>query len=297
MRLFSNKKLLVTHNGSFHADDVFAAATLLLVYPDAKIMRTRDPIIIKKGDIVFDVGREYDPSKGRFDHHQEGGAGKRENGIPFAAFGLVWKTYGEKLSVPDAAAAIDKKLVSFIDAGDNGVDLFEFKTTVGNFGISDIIGGFNRQDVSEEEIYKIFLKVVSLAQDVIRNEIHGAEEFIEAKKVIEETYQKMSDKRLLVLDKEINKVILNAILPQFPEVLFVVQPYDNNTFALRAARKNPGSFENRKNLPSAWAGKVHEELQKITGVSDALFCHNSLFVAIAKTKEGTLRLAELALNN
>ena len=56
--------------------------------------RTRDEERITKADYVFDVGGIYDPSINRFDHHQPGGAGKRENDIPYAAFGLVWKTYG-----------------------------------------------------------------------------------------------------------------------------------------------------------------------------------------------------------
>ena len=39
-------------------------------------------------DIVIDVGGQYDPDAGRFDHHQRGGAGERENGIPYSSFGL-----------------------------------------------------------------------------------------------------------------------------------------------------------------------------------------------------------------
>ena len=45
-----------------------------------------------------------------------------------------------------------------------------------------------------------------------------------------------------------------------------------------------------------WAGKKDEELQKITGVSDALFAHRKLFMAAAKSKEGALKLAKIALN-
>jgi uncharacterized UPF0160 family protein len=38
-----------------------------------------------------------------------------------------------------------------------------------------------------------------------------------------------------------------------------------------------------------------EELQKISGVSDATFCHRGLFLAGAKSKEGAIKLAEIAL--
>ncbi|MCE9517420.1 MYG1 family protein [Candidatus Nomurabacteria bacterium] len=95
MSFFTKKKILVTHNGTFHADDVFATATLsLLLDGNIKVIRTRDPKIIASADYVYDVGGEYNLYKNLFDHHQKGGAGKRENGIPYAAFGLVWKSYG-----------------------------------------------------------------------------------------------------------------------------------------------------------------------------------------------------------
>ena len=46
---------IVTHNAKFHTDDVFAVATLLVLYPDAKIIRTRDEALVKTADIVVDV--------------------------------------------------------------------------------------------------------------------------------------------------------------------------------------------------------------------------------------------------
>jgi uncharacterized UPF0160 family protein len=88
-----NKKVkIVTHSSEFHADDVLAVAVVCL-YLDKKganyeIIRSREKDLINKGDYVLDVGGVYDISKNRFDHHQIGGAGVRENGIPYAAFGL-----------------------------------------------------------------------------------------------------------------------------------------------------------------------------------------------------------------
>jgi len=39
-----------------------------------------------------------------------------------------------------------------------------------------------------------------------------------------------------------------------------------------------------------------KELQKVTGVADAIFCHRSLFLAVVKSKEGAIKLAELTLS-
>src|SRR5262245_29811405 len=124
------KVKLVTHNGSFHADDVFAAATLELMLEKNgetyEITRTRDEEIIKSGDYVFDVGSEYDEAKNRFDHHQPGGAGKHANGAEYSSFGLVWKKFSESLcKSAEEAKIIEAKLVSPVDASDNGMDLVQ----------------------------------------------------------------------------------------------------------------------------------------------------------------------------
>lgn len=48
--------IIATHNGKFHADDVFGVALLTDLYPDATIVRTRDPQMLDTADIVLDVG-------------------------------------------------------------------------------------------------------------------------------------------------------------------------------------------------------------------------------------------------
>jgi uncharacterized UPF0160 family protein len=56
-----NQKFIVTHDGRFHCDDVCAVGFLLLLpeYKNCIIVRTRNEDIIKKGDIVVDVGGVY----------------------------------------------------------------------------------------------------------------------------------------------------------------------------------------------------------------------------------------------
>lgn len=92
-------------------------------------------------------------------------------------------------------------------------------------------------------------------------------------------------------------ILLSAILPEFPEPLFVVRPRPGGNWGLNAIPKQAYSFENRKTLPGDWAGLRDEELAAATGVSDAIFCHNGLFLAVTKTKEGALALAKIALES
>ena len=123
-----DKKIVIaTHDGMFHSDDVFAVAALLIMLDGApvvtNIMRTRETEAIVKADFVVDVGGEYSAEKNRFDHHQIGGAGARENTVPYASFGLVWKKFGTEIT-GEVSGAVDRHLVSAIDAHDSGVDLY-----------------------------------------------------------------------------------------------------------------------------------------------------------------------------
>ena len=49
-----------SHSGNFHADDVFAVAALILMHPEYRILRSRDPEIWKECDYLVDVGGVYD---------------------------------------------------------------------------------------------------------------------------------------------------------------------------------------------------------------------------------------------
>ena len=88
---------IATHNGTFHADDVFGVAVLMLLHPHAELVRTRDARRIAEADFAVDVGGEWDVARGRFDHHQRGFSGARPNGVVYASAGLVWAAFGVTL--------------------------------------------------------------------------------------------------------------------------------------------------------------------------------------------------------
>ena len=294
-----SKRKLITHNGTFHADDIFACATLSILLDkkkqNFKIIRTRDSKIIESGDYVFDVGGIYDTDSNKFDHHQKGGAGKRENGIEYSSFGLVWRKFGEELcGSKKAMERIDKKLVAPIDAHDNGIDLVENKNEISPYLIQDFFKAMRptwRENNLDED--KIFNQAVLVAKEHLLRIIKRAQDFFLAEDIVISVYNNSKDKRIIILDKDYPS---REIVGSFPEPLFVIHPREtDNTWGVGTVRKDIRSFENRKNLPQAWAGLKDEELQKVTGVSDAIFCHRALFLAVAKSKEGAIKLAELAL--
>ena len=119
-------KRAFTHAGKFHADDVFSSALLKMIYEDIKIERGFKVPEDFDG-IVFDIGF------GKFDHHQADRE-VRENGIPYAAFGLLWREYGKLFLEGDAFLEFDEKFVQPMDESDN---------TGCKHEISDLIDKFN----------------------------------------------------------------------------------------------------------------------------------------------------------
>ncbi len=289
----------VTHNGIFHTDDVFSAALLELVLArPIQLCRTRDEKIIAEGEYVFDVGGVYEPAKHRFDHHQVGGAGKRENGIPYAAFGLLWKEYGRKLCGSDSVAQkIEEKLVMPIDAIDNGVSISKsLVSDISAYEIDDVVNSFRptwKEDESDMDLRFSF--AAALAKNILEREIKKAQDAEEAQQFVDKFYQEASDKRIIIMDR---KYPFQDTLEKYPEPLYVVHPVAvDDTWRVYTMRRERNSFHNRKDLPVSWAGKRDGELAAVTGVPDATFCHNGKFLAVAKSKEGALRLAGLAVKN
>ncbi|MDO8591058.1 MAG: MYG1 family protein [bacterium] len=293
------KVLIVTHDGMFHADDIFAVATLLFVLDTAPvvttIVRTRDEDLIHKADFVVDVGAVYDSEKNRFDHHQVGGAGQRADGIPYASFGLVWKKFGKNIAGSEGVASVvDQNLVASIDADDNGVETY--KKILADTG-PYIIGNYFHNirptwQEGTEMLDERFLEAVGVARQVLKREVAHSKALVEAENLVRKAYDASSDKRLIVLDAFYP---YEKTLATFSEPLFVVFPRLDGSWNVKTIRDDTVSFKNRKDLPEAWAGKHDAELVKVTGVPDAIFCHNSRFVAVAKSKKGAIKLAELAL--
>jgi len=294
-------KKLITHNGAFHADDIFATAALEMMLEaegeSYELIRTRDEAVLKTGDYVYDVGGIYDEDKNRFDHHQVGGAGRGPENIEYSSLGLVWKKFGEKLAGSKRAAdIIEKNLCAPIDAWDNGFDLVENKHEITPFYLQNVFSTmmptWKEMDINIDEV---FLKCVEIAKIILERTIKQAQDILEGEEAVISIYNNSDDKKIIILDKNYP---FEYILANLPEPLFVVYPRKaNNDWGVRTVRSDMKSFVNRKNLPKIWAGLKDDELQNVTGVRDAVFCHRTLFVAVAKSKVGAVKLAQIAVES
>ena len=239
------KKVVVTHSGGYHADDVFACAALSLLYKDhIKILRSRDPEIIVQGDIVLDVGGEYDPARGRFDHHQIGGAGIRPNGIPYASFGLIWKEFGEQIGGSQyVQEIIENKLVLGIDANDNGIniskDVFE---GISKYSLNNVIAIFlpTWKEAGQGLEDKAFTKAVALAKLILASEIKQAKEIEEKQTFVDRVYDQAPDKKVLVFDEYISRHDVNHCLKDKKDAIYAIVPrHDKTQWNIHAVGRVP----------------------------------------------------------
>ena len=289
-------KKIVTHDSSFHTDDVFAVATLLLLIGEAEVIRSRDPEVHVTADYLVDAGMEYNPSIHHFDHHQPGGAGVRENAIPYASFGLVWKEYGEELAGGEREAElIDRELVQPIDAHDNGVSIAEYKFKgIREYTIGDFFNSFI-ESRDHDHLNTVFMRVVDIARDLLKREILIAKRAIINEDKILALYNASPDKRVVILSEELFG--WREVLGETPEALYAIYPRPDGKWSLGCvpdlSKSRYGVL--RKPLPLEWAGKKDKELERVTGVEGALFAHRNRFMATVKTKEGAIALAQKAL--
>jgi uncharacterized UPF0160 family protein len=289
---------VATHDGSLHADEVFAIAALSLLGEPLEIVRTRDEAVLAASDVRVDVGFRSDPATGDFDHHQKGGAGERPNGVRYASFGLVWRAHGERICGGDAevAARLDEVLVQGVDANDTGQAIVgPIVDGARPMTVSGVIGAFNptwEEELTREEEDARFAEAVALAARILEREIVAARAARRARRLVETAVANADDPRIVVLDR--NVPWKEVVVTQAPDALFVVYP-KRQGWGLEAVPRELGSFENRRDLPEAWAGLGGAELANVTGVEDVLFCHAKRFLAVARSREAIDALADHAL--
>lgn len=290
----SERFVAVTHNGKFHADEVFATAVLMHLYPELSVIRSRSTTAIESADFVYDVGGAYDHHTKRYDHHQNG-ALKREDGLTRSAFGLIWLHYGKAYCNNDEAVwnAIDKKLVRGIDAGDNGESRAIRDSRAPEFDISQVIELFNPIPDKYDEIADAqFALAVGYASTIlsrlterIRSELDCADEVHAARSSPTSSYA--------IID---HVVLMSEAIAELDGLEYVMFPDDtNNTWQVYAVPEPGAPFTQKRPFPEQWAGLRDEEFSSVAGVQDAIFCHKKRFLVVAGSRAGAQQLLEKAL--
>ena len=291
----------VTHDGTFHADDVFAHAVLKAALPAVELVRTRDPALIERGDIVFDVGGIYDPERRRYDHHMRERP-LRQDGTPYSSVGLVWRDYGrhalpalvgrptlEPECLERVWREIDAGWILQIDRADNGVE------PAGPGHLSAIIEAMNPVWDGADGTYGAFLQASALAGTILSRACLHAEAEARAVRLVLEAAKASDDPRIVVLERKLpwEAAVFEKGLG---EVLFVLYPSeDGRAWYVRTVPPEPNSFGQRLPLPEAWRGLNDAAFRAASGIEDGLFCHPSRFICGARSRASAIELARRAI--
>ncbi len=284
---------VVTHSGSFDPDDVLAVAAvqLYLGEENTKVIRSRDMSVINEADWAVDVGGIYDVTTKRFDHHQNG-VPMRENGVPYSAFGLIWREYGREIAgSPEAALEIEERLVQPIDAADNHISVCrQNHPEITPFLFFDVIDTFKPAWGSDETFDSGFVHALDFARNLLKRMIAQVKGHQIMGSFIKTTYSSAEEKEVLVFERPVARNVFTG----FEEVKVVVSPVhatDVGGWMAATVPEDLHEFKNRAAFPDAWAGLVDEELVAVSGIDGAVFCHKDRYVFVAKTKEAALAAA------
>lgn len=277
----------ITHGGVGHGDDALAAALAFLCGLITRLARVFSlPEKLPENCIVFDVGGEYNPKGGRFDHHQKDFTETREGDlVKYSSAGLLWKAYGHLLCPDERVwAAVDARLFRGVDAVDNG------QAVLGDcMSLSSIVSSFNPEWDEETDSNACFKEAVRLCVGVLKRTIRHEEAVVAAKDLVD-----------AAIDAAEGQI---CVLPRFApwqayvedtNLLYVVFPSNRGGYNVQAVavyKDGAPTFETRKGLPLRWRGLRGADLAEVCGVADATFVHPAGFIGGANSLEGALAMA------
>jgi uncharacterized UPF0160 family protein len=298
-------ELLITHSGGFHADELLSSVVLTRLFPDAHLRRSRDKQMITPtpDKIIYDVGGAYDADLQIFDHHQRPGP-LREDGEPFSSFGLIWAHYGREylsaMNVPDGDieaihAKFDGKFVLPIDQLDNGAMEPSVAGPLSILTLPSLLGSLKPvfDDTSPTANDDAFFTALPIARCFIEAQIRNLAAKARAQSIVAEAIENAGTSPILELPMGMPyRSVLEKM--EADHILFVVHPRGED-WTLGGIKLSGDTFEQRADLPAAWAGLTDEALEQASGVVGAKFCHNARFLAVAHSREAILKMSELAV--
>lgn len=267
-----------THSGVFHADDVFSTAFLKMLNPNIEITRGRDYQIPENYDgIVYDIG--YQRGYSQYDHHQRDNE-VRPNGVPYAAFGKLWRDFAPMLFTEEQCAKFDAEFVQPLDNAD---------CTGTKDSLSSVIATFNPTwEMSGAENQR-FKDAVQFATAILEKQFESIRAIEHAHDIVQEALD----------SKENGVVYLDSFAPwqdmaiQDKNALFVVWPSARGGYNIQGVPLSVTDKTLRIPFPDEWLGKQPAELA--TYAEGLTFCHAGNFLAVADTLEHAQNVAQIAI--
>lgn len=258
-----------THAGFFHADEVTGFVICRMAGICNQLERLADLSSIPDDGIVADIGRDWDPSENRFDHHQ-GFFPRESNGVPLASAGMLWSNFGMKAVQNitgewslDITMRVDETFIQGIDTHDADssykIEASCSSGKVRTLTISNAVSAMNNSDVQNHKAqYAAFMKAASFIDILLTSAIIGAKEFIEAKEKFAEIAT--IENGIIILAEALPwKEIVHEL---HPDAMFVIGPsnHPGNPYSMIAVPVEPESREIKRKIerPEWFSEFIHQ---------------------------------------
>ena len=298
---------LITHSGSFHADELFSSVVLTKLFPEAQIIRSRANLALVPAfnKIIYDVGGCFDPVAQIFDHHQRP-CPLRDDGQPFSSFGLIWHHFGleylKEMGVPLVEMEaihkmFDTDFVLPIDLLDNGLIEPSVAGQLSYLTLPSLLESLKPayDDPSPTGDDKAFFVALSILRHFVEAIILDFIAKARARAVVLEAIEKVGRSQILELPQAM-PYLSTLHEAGASQILFVIYP-GGADWRLNGIKLGNDTFQQRADLPISWAGLTGVALEKATGVVGAKFCHNARFIAVAKNREAIWVMAKMAVRS
>jgi len=290
IELNGRKRVVVTHHGVFHADEVTATALLTEFLEGDSVYVVRIPhqsvvgevireikesahVLVGEGDVdiyTVDVGKVFDPTEKKFDHHQWG-QGDKEFGRSSA--GLVFEYLRSIGKIDKFEAEELKEFVRMVDENDIGVYQGPWEGT-----IPWTISLHNAKDIYSPEQDERFVEMVKLVVNIIRDAKTAA----------------ASKRRTFLALKDAKEVLpgvleMPAYLPGWQDMIFSIPELDHidlviwydeiqKVWKIQQVPDTKGSF-GRRGRKVRWSDPLPK---------GATFIHKGEFFGVFSNKEDLL---------
>lgn len=290
---------LITHDGTFHPDDVFSTMFLSNIIKDPVLYRASVKNIPKNNKaIIYDIGF------GKFDHHGPDARYRQNSSLKYCSFGLLWEEYGyeflKSIDSVDTKALFNRvveKLIKQIDAIDNGI----FPKIEAEYQILDldkIIDMFNNTWEDTKDNNDNFLIAVNIAQMIFERLVKRENSIIKATKIVEDKIDTVKD-NILILDESMpyNDAIFNSKNKKSEEIKVIISPSNRGGYNIKPRTITRNSKELVVNFPKEYHGLHDQELANISHIKTATFIHSTGFLGCSETLSDAILLAKSAINN
>lgn len=297
---------LVTHSGGFHADEMLSTVILTQLFPQAAVLRTRDRDVLKPSSdkIIYDVGGDFNADAQIFDHHQRPNP-LREDGQPYSSFGLIWAHYGRDYLAAKGVPAedidaihlkFDTSFVLPIDLLDNGAMEPSVAGPLSNMTLPSLLGSLKPvfDDALPSADDDAFFAALPIARTFIEAAVRNQAAKARASSIVVKAIEAAGSSAILELPMGMP---YGGVLDKSgaDHIMFVVNPRGAE-WTLNGIKLSSDTFEQRADLPAAWAGLSDAALEEASGVKGAKFCHNALFLAVADSRDAIIKMAEIAVD-